>query len=175
MSDETTIAQPDPELAQAWDRYLALRDKRNALEAEMQECLMAFRGEGKWTKPIFHCRRCGHDWKGRWIKKPPSACPRCHSIGWAKDPVMSTARRPDMAPNPRWYVRGGDQRKPTPIRKEPAPQEPVYAFGFKTGTPQNPPGLELAPPPKLSDVAKESPSLVPPRDVRFAEDKEKKE
>jgi hypothetical protein len=134
----------------------------------MQECLMAFRGEGKWSKPLFHCRRCGHDWKGRWIKKPPSACPRCHSIGWAKDPVMSTARRPDMAPNPRWYRRAGD---PIPIRQEPIREEPVY----RRPSAAVPLGLELAPPPKLSDVVKESPSLVPPRDVRFAEDKEKKE
>src|SRR5205823_263419 len=135
---------------------LDIRKERAEIEDEMERMLGLCRsvppGE---PRPLWRCRRCGHEWLGYWPKRPPCGCPRCHSIHWRDDPLLSTARRPSDPPNPKWYQPRQTREKRLRLTRE-SPRVPPRDVPTI-------PGLE--PPPKLRDVMK----LVAPEAVRFAD------
>ena len=139
---------------EAFQRYFVLRIQRDAVEAEMRRCLEVLRYSPRSDRPYWHCRRCGHDWRGFWNRRPPCGCPRCHSTRWMADPVLPTARTPEDPPNPKWYQpRRTHNRMATPKDTVPIPLPTAVRQG-------------IDPPPKLKDVMR----LVAEEAARFADD-----
>lgn len=146
MTDVPINPNPDPGDGPGLFRlYHSLRIKRNELETWMRQILERIRKECGDSYPYYHCRRCGHDWRGRLVGKRARACPRCHSASWDEEPVLATARRPADPPNPKWYSR----KKPMERNKGPRPVEPAPVDPYA-----------LPPPPRY----------VPPKSVRFGEE-----
>lgn len=92
-------------------------------------------------RPVWYCRRCGNEWAGFSIDRPPRSCPRCHSVGWNEEPVSRTARKPTDKPNPRWYKR----KDPPPLPTLPTPLIIVPSPPIASASPG------LPPPPAISE------------------------
>lgn len=150
------LADDDPE--PLFKRLYDLRRQRQAIDTEIKQLLNDIRGGKGDGRPVWNCKRCGHEWLGLWANRPPRGCPRCGSTGWMEEPLNARARRPSDPPNPRWKVKAKHRTPdtPAPVVQAPAPT-PVPPASTATKVDG------LTPPPKLG-------SLVPSQSVRFAED-----
>jgi hypothetical protein len=160
-----------------------LRDQRGLVDEQIREVLNRM-PDGVELRPVWGpCTRCAHTWRGFISFSPPRNCPNCGSAGWRIPPIRSTARRPSDPPNPRWKRnrRTGLPRDPENVlgRKDRMRQAiqntvesilPAWQHAQRHAERQGLPKIvELAPPPKMAEVAPSllASSLVPPPDVRF--------
>jgi predicted Zn-ribbon and HTH transcriptional regulator len=44
------------------------------------------------------CKRCGHEWVRRVLKRKPVACPRCHSPYWDRERVKVVEGKKEKMP-----------------------------------------------------------------------------
>jgi len=122
MSDATTTAAS--EIAQADElisvvesggqavtaRMLHLQRQRDALSRQILQLEILSGG----ARPEWNCLRCGYEWIGYNVARPPHHCPRCHSTGWQTEPWSDRCRKPGDPPHPKWR-RKATVKEPTPI------------------------------------------------------------
>lgn len=115
----------------------------------------------KGQRMVWECKRCAYRWQSFSVE-PPRACARCRSIGWNKDPVRFTARRPTDPPAPSWKAPSEkDYRRKAarivPWASPPALTEAVAAAKVDPPTalsvPPPAPSVGLPPPPRASAFA----------------------
>jgi hypothetical protein len=123
------------------------------LRCEIDQELRRLLGTGRPPRPWYHCLRCGYDWQGYSLERPPLHCARCHTAGWNEDPIQEGARTPESPPSPRWR-KNRRRRKPNPARmtSEHASQSAADRRPWMPAAYDPPPAPlnGLTPPPRLS-------------------------
>jgi hypothetical protein len=186
VSRTLTILLPDSDEissladAQAADlilNYNQLKKLRKEIEQSMQQVRIFLQGHGHLKFPEWHCRRCGNDWVGRVLPRPPRVCPRCGSVGWQEDPSRAGSRKPSDPPNPRWGATTRKRPVTTPATN--SSEVSANSEGEKTlvererriSQPDTSGGvLQITPPPRFEPAAPAAPALVPSQAVRFGEE-----
>ena len=78
-SEAPGFTAKDAELAE-------LFHQRRQIDARIREILGT-----DLTKPVWGpCTRCGYVWNGKWAKRRPRHCARCHSSGWDMPIIQAT-------------------------------------------------------------------------------------
>lgn len=129
-------------------------------------------------RPMWHCKRCGQDWRGQSAANPPLRCARCASAYWMKEPLHPNARRPTDPPNPRWRRPLNERQKaaakrlrnappPITVAASPALETPRGITTTPAWLPIGVPGLgEISPPPRLDDTTLRIPQHIKDHAIR---------